>query len=124
MRDLGARPRLSTLPLPSSAPRATAVVMDHSALTTARHILTVLGIDLDQVRSEPCPLREVLDAYIADLAAPTNCVRVRARGCVAPVALREVAAVIECKKAALAEGGDKMVRVACSRESCETHLHY
>jgi len=56
--------------------------MDHSALTTARQILTVLGIDLDQVRPEPRPLREVLDAYIADLATratPTHCANVRAR---------------------------------------------
>jgi integrase len=56
--------------------------MDHSALTTARQILTVLGIDLDQVRAEPRPLREVLDAYIADLATratPTHCANVRAR---------------------------------------------
>jgi len=56
--------------------------MDHSALTTARQILTVLGIDLDQVRPEPRPLRDILDAYIADLATratPTHCANVRAR---------------------------------------------
>jgi integrase len=56
--------------------------MDHQALTTARQILTVLGIELDQVRPEPCPLREVLDAHIADLATratPTHCANVRAR---------------------------------------------
>src|SRR5450432_1338421 len=56
--------------------------MDHSALTTARQILDVLGIDLDQVRPEPRSLREVLDAYIADLATratPTHCSNVRAR---------------------------------------------
>jgi integrase len=56
--------------------------MDHSALTTARQILTVLGIDLDHVRAEPRSLREVLDAYIADLATratPTHCANVRAR---------------------------------------------
>jgi integrase len=56
--------------------------MDHSALTTARQILAVLGIDLDQVRPEPRSLRDVLDAYIADLATratPTHCANVRAR---------------------------------------------
>jgi hypothetical protein len=54
--------------------------MDHQALTTARQILTVLGIDLDQVRPEPRPLREVLDAYVADLATRatrTHCANVR-----------------------------------------------
>jgi integrase len=56
--------------------------MDHQALATARQILTVLGIDLDQVRPEPRPLRDVLDAYTADLATratPTHCANVRAR---------------------------------------------
>jgi integrase len=56
--------------------------MDHQALTTARQILTVLGIDLDQVRPEPRSLRDILDAYIADLATratPTHCANVRAR---------------------------------------------
>jgi integrase len=56
--------------------------MDHQALTTARQILTVLGIDLDQVRPEPRSLHEVLDAYTADLATratPTHCANVRAR---------------------------------------------
>jgi integrase len=56
--------------------------MDHSALATARQILTVLGIDLDHVRAEPRPLGDLLDAYIADLATratPTHCANVRAR---------------------------------------------
>jgi integrase len=56
--------------------------MDHQALTTARQILTVLGIDLDQVRPEPRSLRDILDAYVADLATratPTHCANVRAR---------------------------------------------
>jgi integrase len=56
--------------------------MDHQALDTARQILTVLGIDLDQVRPEPRSLRDILDAYIADLATratPTHCVNVRGR---------------------------------------------
>lgn len=56
--------------------------MDHQALATARQILTVLGIDLDQVRPEPRSLRDILDAYIADLATratPTHCANVRAR---------------------------------------------
>jgi hypothetical protein len=56
--------------------------MDHTALTTARQILTVLGIDLDQVRPKRRSLRDVLDAYIADLATratPTHCANVRAR---------------------------------------------
>jgi integrase len=56
--------------------------MDHSALTTARQILTVLGIDLDQVRPEPRSLHDLLDAYIADLstrATPAHCDNVRAR---------------------------------------------
>jgi hypothetical protein len=42
--------------------------MEHQALATARQIPTVLGIDLDQVRHEPRSLRDLLDAYIADLA--------------------------------------------------------
>jgi hypothetical protein len=56
--------------------------MDHTALATARQILTVLGIDLDRVRSEPRSLRDILDAYIADLATratPAHCDNVRAR---------------------------------------------
>src|SRR5450432_2203543 len=56
--------------------------MDHSALTTARQILTVLGIDLDHVRPEQRSLHEILDAYIADLATRatrTHCANVRAR---------------------------------------------
>src|SRR5436190_24346040 len=50
--------------------------------TTARQIVTLLGINLDHVRPEPRSLREVLDAYIADLATratPTHCSNVRAR---------------------------------------------
>jgi integrase len=56
--------------------------MDHQALATARQILTVLGIDLDQIRPEPRPLRDILDAYVADLetrATPIHCANVRAR---------------------------------------------
>jgi hypothetical protein len=56
--------------------------MDHQSLTTARQILTVLGIDIDHVRGEPRPLRDILDAYTADLATratPTHCANVRAR---------------------------------------------
>jgi integrase len=56
--------------------------MDHTALTTARQILTVLGIDLDHVRPEPRSLRDLLDAYVADLATratPAHCDNVRAR---------------------------------------------
>jgi hypothetical protein len=43
--------------------------------TTARQILTVLGIDLDQVPPETRSLHELLDTYIADLtnsATPTH----------------------------------------------------
>jgi integrase len=53
--------------------------MDHQALTTARQILTVLGIDVDQVRHEPRSLREILDADLATRATPTHCANVRAR---------------------------------------------
>jgi hypothetical protein len=64
------------------APPSHWCVTDHQALTTARQILTVLGIDLDQVRPEPRSLRDILDAYTADLATratPTHCANVRAR---------------------------------------------
>ena len=55
------------MPLPSSAPRATGVSMDHQALTTARQIVTVLGIDLDQVQEEESQAR-VEGAAISDRA--------------------------------------------------------
>jgi hypothetical protein len=50
--------------------------------TTAREIVALLGINLDHVRPEPRPLRDILDAYVADLATratPTHCANVRAR---------------------------------------------
>jgi hypothetical protein len=56
--------------------------MDHSALPTARQILTVLGIDLDQVWPAPWSFRDILEAYVADLATratPAHGDSVRAR---------------------------------------------